>query len=165
MAGKNWQAGGKVLIPAQAVVCVVGAVALCGSAWAATGDFKPPSYVGSVDPNVIWEILIGGIVISAFLSSIGLWVLSAVRKVRRAQLRRNAFVSSALNNLNHGVVMTDSQKRIMFCNNRYLEMYGLARSDITKDMTGAELLELRRRRGVLDISISDFYRRAESPEG
>ena len=32
-------------------------------------------------------------------------------------------------------------------------------------MTGPELLELRRQRGVLDISVEEFYRRAESPEG
>ena len=77
---------------------------------------------------MIWQMLIGGIVVCAFLSAIGLWVLSALRKVKRAQLRRNAFVSSALNNLSHGVVMTDAQKRIVFCNNRYLEIYGLARA-------------------------------------
>ncbi len=32
-------------------------------------------------------------------------------------------------------------------------------------MTGPELLELRRQRGVLDISVEEFYRRVESPEG
>ena len=32
-------------------------------------------------------------------------------------------------------------------------------------MTGPELLELRRQRGVLDISVEEFYRLAESPEG
>jgi len=165
MADRKWQAGGKVLIPARAVACAAAAFALCGSAWAVSGDFAPPSYVGSVDPNMIWEMLIGGIVILAFLSAIGLWGLSAVRKARGAQVRRNAFVSSALNNLNQGVVMTDSQKRIVFCNNRYLEIYGLTRSDIAKDMTGPQLLELRRQRGVLDISVDEFYRRVESPEG
>jgi diguanylate cyclase (GGDEF)-like protein/PAS domain S-box-containing protein len=165
MADRKWQAGGKVLIPAQAAACAAAAFAWCGSAWAVSGDFAPPSYVGSVDPNMIWEMLIGGIVILAFLSAIGLWGLSAVRKARGAQVRRNAFVSSALNNLNQGVVMTDSQKRIVFCNNRYLEIYGLTRSDIAKDMTGPKLLELRRQRGVLDISVDEFYRRVESPAG
>ena len=50
-------------------------------------------------------------------------------------------------------------------NDRYLEIYGLARSDISKGMTGPELLELRRQRGVLDISIEDFYANAGGPEG
>ena len=55
-------------------------------------------------------------------------MISALRTVKRSQLRRNAFVSSALNHLNQGVVMTDPQQRIVFCNDRYLEIYGLARA-------------------------------------
>src|SRR6476660_7996916 len=66
----------------------------------------------------------------------------------------------ALNQLSHGVVMTDAQNRIVFCNDRYLEIYGLARSDISGNMTGPELLEMRRKRGVLDVSVEDFYARA-----
>src|SRR5450631_3055515 len=163
MVDKNWQAGGKNLIPAQAVVCLIAAVAPFGSAHG--GDFSPSGYVGSADPNMIWEMLIGGIVVSSFLAAIALWVLSALRKAKRSQLRRNAFVRSALNNLSQGVVMTDAEKRIVFCNDRYLEIYGLTRSDIPGNMTGPELLELRRKRGVLDVSVEHFYENAGSPDG
>ena len=53
----------------------------------------------------------------------------------------------------------------MFCNDRYLEIYGLARADVPRDMDGPQLLELRRSRGVLDVSVEDFYTRAATPEG
>ncbi|HMI11035.1 MAG TPA: PAS domain-containing protein, partial [Bradyrhizobium sp.] len=129
MADKDGQAGGKILIPAQAVVCLTAAVAPSATAWAVSESFSPTSYVGSADPSLIWEMLIGGIVVSSFLAAVALSVLSALRKVKRSQLRRNAFISSALNNLSHGVVMTDTRRRIVFCNDRYLEIYGLARSD------------------------------------
>src|ERR1700733_1230474 len=141
MASKNWQAGGKIVSSAMAAVCLFAVPS--GVSRAASGDFAPPSYIGSMDPHFIWEMLIGGIVVFSFLGAVALWVASALRKVRRSQLRRNAFVSSALNNLSQGVVMTDAQKRIVFCNNRYLEIYGLTRSDIRKDMTGPDLLALR----------------------
>ena len=154
MAGKNWQAGGKGQIPAQAVLCLLAIAASSGNAWSAPGNFAPPSYIGSADPNVIWEMLIGGIVVFSFLAAIALWILSALRKANRAQTRRNAFVSSALNNLSQGVVMTNAQKRIVFLNDRYLEMYGLTRSDISRNMIGPELLKLRRERGVLDRGAS-----------
>src|SRR5260370_17022706 len=157
MAGKNGQAGGKILILAQAVVCVIAAVAPFGDAWGVPNSFAPTSYVGSADPNMVWEMLIAGIVASSFLTAVALWILSALRKVKRAQLRRNAFISSALNNLSQGVVMTDAQKRIVFCNNRYLEIYGLTRSDIRKDMTGPDLLPLRRSPALLDVSTDAFY--------
>src|SRR4030088_80139 len=165
MADKNWRAGGNILIPAQAVVCLIATVAPFGAAWGLSDSFAPTSYVGSADPNMVWEMLIGGIVVCSFLAAVGLWILSALRKLQRTQLRRNAFVRSALNNLSHGVVMTDHQTRIVFCNDSYLEIYGLARSDVPRNMTGPELLEMRRKRGVLDISIEEFYANAGSPEG
>src|SRR3984957_16643614 len=165
MAGKNWQAGGKNLIPAQAVACLIAVVAPLRAAWALSDDFAPTSYVGSADPNVVWEVLIGGIVVCSFLAALARWIPSALRKVKLSQLRRNAFVSSALNNLSQGVVMTDPQQRIVFCNDRYLEIYGLLRSDLHRNMIGPELLELRHRRGVLDVSVADFYKYAQRPEG
>src|SRR5882757_1267533 len=164
MADKNWQAGGKILIPAQATVCLI-VTATPGIAKTVSDSFSPTSYVGSADPHLVWEMLIGGIVVCAFLTAVGLWILSALGKLQRVQLRRNAFVRSALNNLNHGVVMTDHHKRIVFCNDRYIEIYGLARSDVPRNMTGPELLEMRRKRGVLDVSIGEFYANAGSPEG
>jgi diguanylate cyclase (GGDEF)-like protein/PAS domain S-box-containing protein len=165
MAEKNWQVGGKNLIPAQAFVCLIATIALSGNAWGLSDNFAPTSYVGSADPNTVWEMLIGGVVVCSFLAAIALWIHSALRRARRSQLRRNAFVSSALNNLSQGVVMTDAQTRIVFCNDRYLEIYGLVRSDIPRDMTGPELLELRRQRGVLDVSDEHFYANAYNPEG
>ncbi|MGZ5876295.1 MAG: sensor domain-containing protein [Bradyrhizobium sp.] len=165
MAGKNWQAGGNILIPAQALACVIATLAPFGTAWGRSGNFAPPSYLGSADPNTVWKMLIGGVVVSSFLAAVALWIHSALRNVKRTQLRRNAFISSALNHLSHGVVMTDAQQQLVFCNDRYLEIYGLTRSDIPRDMTGPELLELRRRRGVLDVSMADFYAQAGSPEG
>jgi PAS domain S-box-containing protein len=165
MASKNWQAGGKFVIPAQALICLLGTLAPFGIARAQSSGFAPASYIGSADPDVIWELLIGGIVVCSFLAAIALWVFSALRKVKRSQLRRNAFVSSALNNLKQGVVMTDSRKRIVYCNDRYLEIYGLVRADIPPNMTGPELLAMRRSRGVLGISLEEFYANATRPEG
>jgi diguanylate cyclase (GGDEF)-like protein/PAS domain S-box-containing protein len=165
MADKNWQAGGKNLIPAQAFVCLIATIAPFGKARGLSDNFAPTSYVGSADPNTVWEALIGGVVVCAFLATIALWIHSALRRVKRSQLRRNAFISSALNNLSQGVVMTDAQRRIVFCNDRYLEIYGLVRSDIPKNMTGPELLELRRQRAVLDVSDEHFYANAYRAEG
>jgi diguanylate cyclase (GGDEF)-like protein/PAS domain S-box-containing protein len=165
MAGNKGKAGGKDSIPALAVVCLVIIVAPYGLAWSKSSGFAPPSYIGPLDANTVWELLIGGIVMASFIGAVGLWLLSALRKVQRAQLRRNAFVNSALNHLNQGVVMTDPNKRIVFCNERYLEIYGLTRADVPKGMTGPQLLEMRRKRRLLDLGVEEFYARATSAEG
>ena len=165
MVGNKGQAGGKDSIPALAGVCLFIIVAPYGLAWGKSSGFVPSSYIGPLDPNTVWELLIGGIVMASFLGAIALWVLSALRAIKRTQLRRNAFISSALNHLNQGVVITDPNKRIVFCNERYFEIYGLTRADVPRGMTGLELLEMRRRRGLLDLSIEAFYAGATSPEG
>lgn len=162
MAEKNWHEGSMLPIAVQAVVCLASAVA---PTHADADSPIPPGYLGNLDPNLVWEALIGGVVVCAFLAAIALWIHSALRRSKRSQLRRNAFVSSAMNNLNQGVVMTDAQRRIIFCNDRYLEIYGLTRSDLWTGMTGHDILELRRKRGVLAVSDDDFYEKAASSNG
>ncbi|WP_439370416.1 sensor domain-containing protein [Bradyrhizobium sp. DASA03120] len=164
MAEKNWHEGSTLPIAVQAVVCLASAVAPA-RAFALSDGLAPTSYIGQLDPNLIWEVLIAGIVVCAFLAAVALWVHSALRRTRRLQLRRNAFVSSAMNNLNQGVVMTDAQRRIIFCNDRYLDIYGLTRSDLWAGMNGHDILELRRKRGVLGVSDDEFYEKAASPNG
>src|SRR5271154_1156810 len=162
MADKNWQTGGGIMIPAGIVLCLVASV------WAAAASGPESSlirFVDAADPDFVWDMVIGGLVVCCFLISVGLWMLSTLRQFKRLRQRRNAFVSSALNNLKQGVVITNPRQRIVFLNDRYLEIYGLARSDISPTMTGRELLELRRKRGVLDVSVDEFYAQAGNPEG
>src|SRR6185437_14146198 len=162
MADKNWQAGGGIMIPAGIVLC------LAVSFWTVSVSGFGASlvqYFDAAGPDVISDAVLGGLVIGSFLVAVGLWIVSTLRRFKRSQLRRNAFVSSALNNLKQGVVITDPRRRIVFLNDRYLEIYGLSRSDIMPDMTGRDLLELRRRRGVLDVTIEEFYAEAFRPEG
>ena len=167
MADANWQAGGRNSIPALALACLVAIAAPCGSALGApqSGGFAPASYIGALDPNQLWELLLGGIAVVSFLAALGLWTLSALRGAKHAKLRRSAFISSALNNLNQGVMMTNAQSRVVFCNDRFLEMYGFSRADISSDMTGNDLVELRRARGLMTLTAEEFGTLARRPEG
>jgi diguanylate cyclase (GGDEF)-like protein/PAS domain S-box-containing protein len=162
MADKNWQAGGRIMIPAGVVLC------LAASLWAAAASNAESSivrYFTAADPDVVSDVVLGGLIVCCFSVAVGIWIMSAVRRFRLSQQRRNAFVSSALNNLKQGVVITNARQRIVFLNDRYLEIYGLSRSDITPDLTGRGLLELRVARGTLDVSIDEFYAQAGKVEG
>ncbi|MFT6671359.1 MAG: diguanylate cyclase (GGDEF)-like protein/PAS domain S-box-containing protein, partial [Afipia broomeae] len=114
---------------------------------------------------LVWQVAMGGLVVAAFLAAIILWVSSALRRARHSNIRRAAFVSSALNSLTTGIVMVDARKRIVFCNDRYLEMYGFSRSDLVAGMTGRDLTALRATRGMLCDDIDEYYRNVKSPEG
>jgi diguanylate cyclase (GGDEF)-like protein len=77
---------------------------------------------------------------------------------RRIQERDQQLVT-AVNNMSHGVVMFDANERLVVCNDRYIEMYGLSR-DIAKP--GATLLEMvhhRKAMGSLTRD-ADEYRTA-----
>ncbi|MBC9881449.1 EAL domain-containing protein [Bradyrhizobium sp. INPA01-394B] len=160
MAERNWHAGSTILIAVQVVVCLAGAITPAHAESSAL-----PAYLDGLEPSLVWEALICGVAFFGLLAATALWINSALHRARRSQLRRNAFVSSAMNNLNQGVVMTDAQRRIIFCNDRYLEIYGLLRSDLWADMTGYDILELRRQRGVLGVTDDEFYEKASSPNG
>jgi diguanylate cyclase (GGDEF)-like protein/PAS domain S-box-containing protein len=163
MADSKRQAERKNSIPAQALVCLLAMAAPCGFAWAA--GLAPASYAGEYDPNRLWELLLGGIAAVSFVVAIGIWVLVALRGAKGAQLRRSAFINSALNTLNQGVMITNAQNRVVFCNDRFLAMYGLDRAEIPPSMTGRELLELRRSRGLLNLTVDEFSRLARLTEG
>ena len=125
----------------------------------------PPPVVAEMDPGIIWQILLGGLVIFGFLTATILWAMSALRTLKRNQARRNVFISSALNNLSQGVVIIDAKERVVFCNDRYLDLYGLTRSDIAGVKTANELIELRRSRGILNMSTQDFRDNSYGEQG
>jgi diguanylate cyclase (GGDEF)-like protein/PAS domain S-box-containing protein len=165
MVGEFAQAGGRISVLALAVTCLAAMVAPFEAAWGMSDQFLPLSHVGAFDPGVFWETLIGAVVVCSFLLAVVLSAHSAVRRARRARLRRDAFISSALNNLSQGVMMTDAQDRVVFCNDRFYEIYGLNRADVTDEMTGREWIELGRQRGQINVTAAELKRLAFRPEG
>jgi diguanylate cyclase (GGDEF)-like protein/PAS domain S-box-containing protein len=131
----------------------------------ATPQILSSDNIGDFDPEMVWKLLIGGFVILSFFGAIVLWGLAALREMQRKQQRRNMLVNSALNNISQGVAIADVQRRVIFCNDRFLEIYGLSRSEVTSNMHGRDLLRLRNRRDMSDDEIDDFYRRAGVEEG
>jgi diguanylate cyclase (GGDEF)-like protein/PAS domain S-box-containing protein len=161
MTGTKSQAGGKVFNPAAALACLFGVVAFPVRALAAA-NLAPSDDAGSWDPATIREILMGGLVVVFLLAAIIIWAMSALRNVRRSQRRNAAFVSSALNSMTQGIVMVDPRGRLAFCNDSYLQMYGLTRSDLFPRITGRELAELRHARGMLGCEVDEFFSRQNS---
>src|ERR1700719_2369158 len=62
---------------------------------------------------------------------------------RRGASERNLLLDTALNNMSQGLCMFDAQARLVICNRRYIEMYGLS-ADIVKP--GCPLNDLLRHR-------------------
>lgn len=127
---------------ARLATCVVACLGFAPSAHAFSFDDAPAV--------AFWELILAVGVVSAFFTSILLWIYSANRRVKLRQRRRAKFATAALNNLPHGIVMVDARRRMVFCNDRYLEIYRLSRSEIRPLMAFGEVLALRKARGTYE---------------
>jgi diguanylate cyclase (GGDEF)-like protein len=70
-------------------------------------------------------------------------------RTREAELRaQNTRLDAAISNMSQGLLMFDSEARLVICNRRYLEIYRLEPGDITPGCTLRQLIDLRARSGT-----------------
>ena len=96
----------------------------------------------SLDPGALALAVAGAAILILGLS------LAGALADRRVQERGQQFVN-AVNNMSHGIVMFDASERLVVCNDRYIEMYGLSRDQVKRGTTLRELLQLRKAAGLL----------------
>jgi len=60
-------------------------------------------------------------------------------------------LSMVLNNMTQGVVMFDSDERLVVCNERYLDMYRLSRDVVKPGATLVDVIKNRKVTGSLNI--------------
>ncbi len=88
----------------------------------------------------------GWVVQSAMLTLLGMGAAGAfvVHRLRR----QNRLLTAALDNMPQGLCMLDSSARLMLCNERYLEIYGLKPEQVTPGCSLRDLLEHCRAAGT-----------------
>ncbi len=70
-------------------------------------------------------------------------------RISRELQRANVTIDAALNNMSQGLVMFDSSARLIVCNQRYLELYGMSPKLVQPGCTFREILEQRVAAGSL----------------
>jgi diguanylate cyclase (GGDEF)-like protein/PAS domain S-box-containing protein len=129
---------------ATLVACLAASMSTTQPAQAQAFDFGAPS------PVLLWELTATLCLFALFFSAVFLWVYAINRRLRLRQRQRTKFASAALNNMPHGIIMVDSQRRVAFCNDQYLSIYGLTRADVHVRMLFSDVLALRKSRGTFD---------------
>jgi methyl-accepting chemotaxis protein len=95
------------------------------------------------------------------LAAAGCLSAAFLYRLWRRSRRQNSQLTSALNNMTQGLCMFDSATRLIICNERYLEMYGLAREQAYPGVPLRQLLEYRRTTGTFSQDIDDYVASAK----
>jgi methyl-accepting chemotaxis protein len=103
----------------------------------------------SVSPGVLAAAIAGGA-----LAVLGIALTSAFAGRRLHD--KSAYLALALNNMTQGFVMFDSNERLVVCNDRYIEMYGLSPDIIKPGATLTEVIRNRFSSGSLDADIEKY---------
>jgi len=106
------------------------------------GDFIPTAWL-----IADFDTVLAGVALVMGLLSLGLY-----HRVRRDRQR---FVT-ALNHMSQGLCVFDANARLILCNNRYLEMYGMSAAVVTPGCSLRDILEHRQETGSFTGDIDDY---------
>jgi len=90
--------------------------------------------------------LVAVVVCLAGLAAIGLTIA-----LKGGVRGKGAMLAMALDNMTQGIVMFDSRERLIVCNDRFIEMYGLSREVVKPGCTLLDVINNRKSTGSLDI--------------
>jgi diguanylate cyclase (GGDEF)-like protein/PAS domain S-box-containing protein len=93
-------------------------------------------------------------VAAAAVLILGLSLAGAVADRRIKE--RDLLLVTAVNNMSHGIVMFDANERLVVCNDRYIEMYGLSRDVAKPGATLRQLLHHRKGTGTLSRDVEEY---------
>jgi diguanylate cyclase (GGDEF)-like protein len=94
-----------------------------------------------------WVVLLCGLLLSA-ASAAYIW---GTGHSNRQLSTQNALTDAAINNMVQGFLMFDAAERIIICNDRYIEMYGLSREIVKPGCSFLTLLQHRAATGLLNL--------------
>jgi methyl-accepting chemotaxis protein len=106
-----------------------------------------PDPTRMIDALALSPPALASAVASAAVAILSMALVSATAGRRLDE--KGVLLSTAVNNMNHGLVMFDHSERLVICNDRYLEMYDLPRDVIKPGCTLADVIDVRSANGSL----------------
>ncbi len=83
---------------------------------------------------------------------------AALRDRESRLAEQNLVIDAALNNMSQALLMFDADARLVICNHRYLELYGLSPEVIKPGCTLRELIEHRQAVGTFSGDVDEYCR-------
>jgi PAS domain S-box-containing protein len=89
-------------------------------------------------------------------------VLRETERTHKLLSKQKVQLDTVLENMSQGVIMLDADARMLVCNNRYIEMYGMSPEVVTPGCTLHRLIEHRAEIGMITGDIDDIVRQIMS---
>jgi diguanylate cyclase (GGDEF)-like protein len=99
-----------------------------------------------------WALAVGAGIIGTLALAIGVGGV-AYRRLGR----RNACLETAIGYMSQGLTMFDASGRLVLCNDRYIQMYGLSADVVRPGLTVSGLIEHRIETGSLTMAEAEHY--------
>jgi diguanylate cyclase (GGDEF)-like protein len=113
-----------------------------------------PDPARAIDPFSISPSALAIAVASAAFAIIGMCFASSLADRRMSE--RDSQLILAVNNMSPGLVMFDANERLVVCNDRYVEMYGLSRDIVKPGSTLRDVVECRKASGTLERDPEEY---------
>ncbi len=82
---------------------------------------------------------------------------SIEREMEPAPTRPVSLLEQAIDNLSLGLVVFDNRREVVFCNKRYIEIYGLSAEQVKPGTPTSELIRYRLNRGLKPVADPEEY--------
>jgi PAS domain S-box-containing protein len=83
------------------------------------------------------------------------FVLRETERVRQLLTKQKVQLDAALENMSQGLIMVDADARMLICNQRYIDMYGLSPEIVKPGCTFRELIEHQAGIGLIKGSVGE----------
>jgi diguanylate cyclase (GGDEF)-like protein/PAS domain S-box-containing protein len=103
-------------------------------------------------PEPMLALTIGGVTLAVLSACI----IAAVMDRRLSE--KNTLLDTALNNMNHGLIMFDANARVILCNQRYLALYGLEPGAVVPGTSLREIVDRRAAAGAFNLDPEQYCR-------
>jgi PAS domain-containing protein len=89
---------------------------------------------------IIGAVGLAALSIGVFIFFIVLRLMQGIGRSRQRLSKQKLQLDTALNNMSQGLLMCDSKDRVVLCNKRYMEIYGVPADMVARGCTRAELV-------------------------
>ncbi|MGZ5804867.1 MAG: bifunctional diguanylate cyclase/phosphodiesterase [Xanthobacteraceae bacterium] len=100
-----------------------------------------PGAAYTIDASGLPEIMLAMLIAAVAFAVLGVSITGAIMDRRLSE--KNSQLGTALDHMNHGLMMFDQERRVILCNQRYIELYRLPAGAIKAGMSLRDVVNAR----------------------